>query len=291
MKILYICLFFSYIQFTLASASSLDLIIFSFDRPMQLYALLQSIKLRWQGISGISVLYRASSKEMEKAYNTIQITFADITFTRHYGKHDFQGITTLLIKNSRSSHIFFGVDDIIVTDDCDLSHCLHMLEATNMYCFALRLGKNITECYTENLVTPPPSFTPLDESVLSFTFGESKGDWDYPHSLDMSIYRKSTVMEFIEGGYQWCHPNHMEGAWSIIAPKHAPALCFTTSKIVNVPMNVVNVDWESRNMRNYSPVELTTMFNNGLKIDINCVYKYTPRAPHEEIDLKFIHNY
>jgi len=279
-------LIFTFVGLIHASLS-LDLIIFSFDRPMQLYALLESIQTRWTGISHATVLYRASNADFEKAYQTTLQDFSHVTFQRHFGKHDFQNITTDIIRKSQSTHLFFGVDDIIVTDECDLEECLHTLETTNAYCFALRLGKNTTECYTCNLITPNPTFNALDNSILSFQFGESKGDWDYPNSLDMTIYRRNTVIDFINGNYEWAHPNFMEGQWACIAPKNVTGLCCMQSKIVNIPMNVVNVDWESRNMKNYSTHELVALFNDGYRIDINCVYKYLPRAPHEEINLTF----
>lgn len=280
--------FFNFLNLIHSSSSSLDLIIFSFDRPMQLYALLESIQKKLIGISNITVLYRASDKSFEDAYKTTLQSFPNSTFQRHYGKHDFQQMTTDIIYHSQSTHLFFGVDDIIVTDECDLRECLHALETSQAYCFALRLGSNITECYTCNLITPPPTFYSINNSILSFQFGESKGDWDYPHSLDMSIYKKSTVMKFINENHEWDHPNHMEGRWSCIAPKNITALCFIQSKIVNIPINVVNVDWESRNMKSYNTYELVTLFNNGYRININCVHKHLPRAPHEEINLSFI---
>lgn len=45
-----------------------ELIIFSYDRAMQLYALLESISLRTKGIDQISVLCRASNSLHAKAY-------------------------------------------------------------------------------------------------------------------------------------------------------------------------------------------------------------------------------
>ena len=287
----YKCIYlFAFSFFTLIHSSglSLDLIIFSFDRPMQLYALLESSIKKFNGISNITVLYRASEKAFEKAYKITQQTFSHVTFQKHHGKHDFQRCTTNIVQQSQSTHLFFAVDDIIVTNECNLQECLDYLEKNNAYCFSLRLGKNITECYTCNMKTPNPLFKSINESTLLFNFGESQGDWNYPNSLDMNIYRKSTVIDFINGNYRWFHPNQMEGRWASITPKNPVGLCFNISKIVNVPMNVVNVDWESRNMKSYSKYQLLALFNDGYKIDINSIHTYIPRAPHEEINLNFI---
>lgn len=279
-----------------ALEKSADLLIFSFDRPIQLYALLESIKQRLTGINHISVLYRTSTIDFEKAYSTVKEAFPYVTFKCHEGKHDFQKVTRDIISNSKTPYMFFGVDDIIVTDECDITQCTQMLEETGAYCFFLRLGKNITHCYTVDIAcqypygiyAPPTELMPVNEKILKFNFAKEKGEWNYPHTVDMTIYRKETVLSYIETDIPWVHPNNFEGSWSLIPPARAEGLCFVHSKIINIPMNVVNVDWESRNMKTYDIHTLLKMFNEGYRINIDTLYKFLPPAPHFEYQLTFI---
>lgn len=278
---------YSRLQELRTPSPSLDLFIFSFDRPMQLYALLESIQVRMKGISHTTVLYRASDSEFEKAYETVKKDFKGINFCRHEGPHDFQKITTDLVKQSQATHLVFGVDDIIVTHECDLTECLTLFEKTQAYSFALRLGKNITSCYAADIPgTAFPTFSQVTPTVISFKWGDAPYEWNFPHSLDMNIYRRSTVMNYISSNHQWHSPFYMENKWWGIKPENTLCLCFETSKLVNIPMNVVALDWNSRNMGG-SKYNLLKKFNDGEKINIECVRNYVSQSPHEEIAVTF----
>ena len=53
---------------SLHAKNNTDLLIFSFDCPLQLYALLESLEKYVIGIDEISLLYRVSSAEFSQAY-------------------------------------------------------------------------------------------------------------------------------------------------------------------------------------------------------------------------------
>ena len=54
-------------------------------------------------------------------------------------------------------------------------------------------------------------------------------------------------------------------------------------------MNLVNkVHNNNRHMNLYTAEELLEMFKNGLRMDIDKLYKYHNIAPHAEIDPEFI---
>lgn len=272
--------------------STTDLLIFSFDRPLQLYALLESLEKRFKGINQTTVLYRSSDSNFEKAYNDIMSHFPTVLFKNHEGKEDFKEKVESIIYSSISNYFFFAVDDIIVTDECDIAECTHALKNTNSYAFYLRLGTNITHCYTIDvdkkhplgIYTGTPSFNPINNNILSFTFGDKEGEWNYPHTVDMTIYPKAVLLYYLNLNKNWVHPNSFEGIWSTIEPLNTQGLCFNHSKIVNIPYNVVNVDWNSRNM-NYTKYDFLTLFNQGYRIDIDCIYKLLPPAPHYEYPL------
>ena len=49
-----------------------DLLVFSYDRPLQLFAFLESVQKYMEGLSSVSVLYRTSNAEFEKGYQIVK---------------------------------------------------------------------------------------------------------------------------------------------------------------------------------------------------------------------------
>jgi hypothetical protein len=127
-----------------------DLVIFSFNRPLQLYALLESLEKHCQGISETHVIYRASDDTFDCGYRLVMEDFNHV----HYHKQgenpqqDFKPLTLHGAFESPSNYIIFAVDDIVVKESVDLTQCICALEKYNAYGFYLRLGKNLTQCYT-----------------------------------------------------------------------------------------------------------------------------------------------
>ncbi|MFI5334741.1 MAG: glycosyltransferase family 2 protein, partial [Chlamydiales bacterium] len=69
-----------------------DLIIFSYNRPLQLYGLLESIQMWMTGIEKISVLYRAQGGDFARGYEELQASFPNVHFFRQsdFPQKDFQ---------------------------------------------------------------------------------------------------------------------------------------------------------------------------------------------------------
>src|SRR5271154_2417996 len=57
------------------SARAADLIIFSYDRPLQLYAFLESVQRYVTGIGQTSIIYRTSGQDFDAGYQIVQSTF------------------------------------------------------------------------------------------------------------------------------------------------------------------------------------------------------------------------
>ncbi|HEY5235531.1 MAG TPA: hypothetical protein VIJ14_05090, partial [Rhabdochlamydiaceae bacterium] len=63
-----------------------DLVIFSFDRPLQLYAFLESTKKYVKGLGEVFVIYRSSDEHFKEGYDKVQRRFKDVKFLPQ-GKH------------------------------------------------------------------------------------------------------------------------------------------------------------------------------------------------------------
>lgn len=283
-----------------------DLVIFSYDRPMQLYSFLESIKINVKNLASISVIYRVSNAEYEIGYEILKKTFNDVKYFKQENEStkDFKQLLLktafeqTVYEDSNQDYFMFGVDDIIVTDEVDVSQCIDLLEKEKAYGFFLRLGKNIVHCYTINKSCEVPAGLvqvskekDVSDNVFTWTFNKADGDWSQPASTDMTIYRKSDFKDWFYA-FNFTNPNNFEGYWIGASDKTKSGLCYETSKIVNIPINIVqDLKWH-RSMNFLLPEDLLEIFLDGYKIDIQdvkeSIQKKRNKAPHMEYILNFI---
>src|SRR5205814_955683 len=163
--------------------------VFSYDRPLQLYALLESVEQYLTGLEKTTVIYRTSNYDFTVAYGELVARFPWATF--------------------------------------------------------LQQGEN-----------PAEDFKPL---VLEATF-ESPSKYEIYKELHLMNYR---------------NPNSFEAEWAGRGHRimERVGLCFAESKILNLPLNVVQSTCANRNMQAFSAATLLAMFNSGLKFDLKPTFK------------------
>lgn len=277
-----------FLGFKLLSTTS-DVIVFSYNRPMQLYALLESIELYVTNVDSISIIYRASSKQFEKGYQAVKNRFSNCFFHKQSDNPyaDFKPLTMSLIQKGKSDYVMFAVDDNIVKDAVDCRYCISLLEKTGAYGFYLRLGKNLSYCLPCKSAQTVPPLALVQDDVYSWIFNQAQLDWAYPNTVDMTLYRKKDVLADLSC-ISFSYPNPMEGRWSQMANKVAGrrGLCFQFSKILNVPLNRVQPDYHSQSME-IDPKILLDTFLNGFKLDIQAFKKLNNISAHIEVEPSF----
>jgi len=287
-----ICTLLLTISFPVVSNNKVDLVIFSYDRPLQLYALLESTERFVSGLDTIHVIYRISAPEYEAAYDQVRQAFPTVFMNRQGNNphSDFKSLTLEAVFISPNNYVIFAVDDIIVTGPIDLAVCTAALETHNAYGFYFRLGRNTTRCYTLNVHQGVPPLEDIEPNIQAWWFNDGHADWSYPNTLDFVMYRKCDIEHnFMSLNYE--NPNTLELHWSYTA-KNGPVcerrgLCYEHSKIVNIPLN--RVGWvNSKNMNFASASQFLKMFNDGLKIDINPLFEINNTAAHMEYCPTFI---
>lgn len=273
-----------------AHAHVADMVIFSFDRPLQLYALLESVEKYMQGLGEVVVIYRASDDQYKAAYAEVGNNFPSVRLVTQgqNPRGDFKPLTLDAVFNTPSRYIIFAVDDIVMTDDADLSKCIELLERTGAYGFYLRMGENLNYCYSCNQPQRVPDITPVEGDVLSWTFSQGELDWGYPNTVDMTVFRKKDI-EPLFRNLDYKAPNTLEGNWSCHAGStmHRQGLCFKNSKMVNLPLNRVQNEWVNRSM-DITPLELLKRFEQGFKLDIAPLFQIRNRSAHMEYEPTFI---
>ena len=286
--------YFSLILFifsSLLSAHSTDLVIFSFDRPLQLYALLESLDLYTTDINAISIVYRSSNERFDNAFNEVARQFPSILFLRQQSVHDFKELTVQAVERSPSDYITFAVDDNVVKEQISFVECIEWLEKANAYGFYLKLGTHLNHCYTENKPQAVPPYDIVHNSICSWDFDLGKYDWHYPNTVDMTVYRKKDFIDIFRT-LDYTSPNFLESKWAAWwVTYRAPSnkgLFYQNSKILNIPMNKVQTDINNRDMNLYTPQELLELFEAGYKMDIRPLYQMENKAVHTEYEPTFI---
>jgi len=289
MSFLRILIIFSSIFINLFAENKADLVIFSYNRPLQLYALLESVEKYVKNLSETHIIFRADHDYLD-AYKEVEKRF------NHYKFHqqgndpysDFKILTLECTFSSPEEYIIYAVDDIVVKDEINILQCTQTLQKTNAYGFYLRLGLNIQESYMMFInPTPLPEYNLVDNSICIYTFNNSCGDWRYPNTVDMTIYKKEDIKNDLLS-INMVNPTTLEYHWHHLSDYNKKGLFFAESKILNIPLNLCYSQSTNRNMGLYSNQELLTKFKSGLKIDINQFYKINNNSPHMEYVPHFI---
>lgn len=269
-----------------------DLIIFSYDRPLQLYALLESLEKYVANINSTTVVYRTSNERYSNAFNVVAEQFKWAVFLKQRNIEDFKPLTLQALNSTSSDYVVFAVDDNIVKDFVDFNECINWLEYTNAYGFYLKLGSHLNYCYTENASQSLPPMKQIYKNIFSWEFDSGEKDWCYPNTVDMTLYRKKDLF-FLFESLEYTNPNLLEGKWAAWWVLHkvpsSTGLFYESSKILNIPLNKVQtIDPLNRDMNLYTPQELLEKFESGLKMDITPLYCMQNKAVHTEYEPEFV---
>ncbi len=270
---------------------NVDLVVFSFDRPLQLYALLESTHTYIKGLQEVHVIFRASDKPFEEGYEIVKKAFSKVFFHKQGDnpRSDFKPLTLKAVFDSPSAYVLFAVDDIVVKDAIDTLACAEALEKYDAYGFYLRLGKNLNQCYPLSCSQPISNLKQEEATIYSWQFNRAKFDWAYPHTVDMTLYRKKEIERDLRGPSYYT-PNKLEDMWHGQARKimGKRGLCYASSKIVNMPLNRVQHEYKNRAMSEYSSQDLLNKFLSGQKMDIAPLKCVDNKAAHMEYSPTFI---
>lgn len=284
--------FLLFSSLSLQGEDQCDLVVFSYNRPMQLFAFLESTKEHVEGLRKIFVIYR-EEQTYHQGYEIVKQAFPEVIYYKQSNtqpKKDFKPLVMRAAfgkENKQANYLIFAVDDIIVKDKINLLRDIESLKSTHAYGFYYRLGKHVTYCYSCSLYQGIPPFVTIGEDCFKWQFKEGEGDWDYGNSVDFVLYEKSSIYRDINTMH-FTFPNDLEGGWANRQDKEKFGLCHETSKIVNIPMNLVSTICGNRAMHIYSTEELNSLFLDNLKIDIRPYFQVKNISAHADITPSFI---
>jgi len=264
-------------------------IVFSRDRAIQLFSLLESYAKYVKNPCPITVIYSCSSKEHEGAYADLialknSFTF-DITFVKEFAS--FRDTLLATLEKVLSKNIFFLVDDIIFIQEFDLAIAEKVDTKKNI--LSLRLSPHLSKSYTKNQRQSPPVFKAYDKSeLLEFSWFEKGCEWSTPWSLDGHIFSTSIVRVICKIS-SYSAPNTLENAFGLFNGlcKGHKGICFKNTIILNLPINRVQDEYNNIS-GNVSSNYLLKKWQEGLKFDFKKLHRHRPQSPHEEHSLPLI---
>jgi hypothetical protein len=275
----------------------LSIVCFSFDRAFQLDALLGSFYDNVVNAEKIklSVLYRTSSTEHEKAYAEVRELYKNknLVFVRQSSKESFKSDLQSIVSGVQSKKIMFLVDDILFIEKVNLDEFASL--DSKVFVPSLRLGLNTNYSYMlkrEQKIPDLISISKLDiKDANAWKWSNGDGDWNYVMSVDGNIFSRSEMIVMMNY-LKFASPNTFEYAlWSkfgYIFNKRL-GVCYKKSKIVNLPIN--HVMQESYTINEHGKVhqnDLLNMWNGGDRMDYKSLYGYNTNSAHEEIPFKLI---
>lgn len=265
----------------------INAIIFSYNRPIQLHLLLETISINAKDIFNISVIYKHSNDNFKKGYEILKTKFDNISWI----DETFFKEQTLSLLNSNLEYTCFFTDDDILFGNILENDIIECLKNDDVFCFSTRIGKNTTYCYSLNC-DDILTIEKEDDKFVWWNWTKHKANNGYPLSVDGHIFRTKEINKFVKK-ISFHNPNTLEGSLQIFNnfPKDI-MVAYKYSVLVNSPNNVVSDTHSNRMGEKYkfTPKELNDKYLDGYIIDYNAIDFSNIVGAHQEIDFKLKKN-
>jgi hypothetical protein len=264
------------------------LIIFSKNRACQLKLLLDSLLVNSNMLFDETIVIYRYDEEYQTGYEKLKREYTNVLFKyEHIFKED---VMRFVIEDSE--FITLMVDDAVLYSPITKSkeEILNNIDSETI-CFSLRLGKNCKYSHPANINYNLGEHT-INDDIMSLNFTKQPvGDLSYPLSTDGHIYKTSVLRMMLEQ-LNFNNPNTLEAALQkFVVLKIIPPIikCFTESKLVSVPANLVNTTFKNRHGLEYfmSEKELEERYVGGECIDLTAMDFTDINGPHKEIKYVF----
>lgn len=178
--------------------SKINSIVFSNDRPAQLKIFLDSVLKNASGIFDINVIINQSNEDFKKSYDSIvsDSIYSKVNF--EYIQEDFKSQVLKTISNSEEYFSFF-LDDDIIYRKIDYKNIVSEISSDDdVVCFSLRLGKNVTKCYTLGGVENVMHDMEEKDNIMKWDWSLHYLDFGYPFAMDGHIFRKKDIFKLVK---------------------------------------------------------------------------------------------
>lgn len=254
-------------------------VVFSLDRPMQLEALLTSIRRHVGGMyQPVIVLYRTTNARFAAGYELVRAAHAEVDWVE---ERNFR--TDLLGLVETDGLLVFHTDDDLFFAQVD-PFALHDGEV----CFSFRLGLNISYSYSLDLAEHLECPTVSSSRVSWAWRDQPAGSFSYPLALNGHVFRGDEIGPLI-AAVEFSDPNELEAELHSRRDHAPPRMAsFPTSRVVSVPANVVTRSFRNRHGGVHTPEDMNDRFLAGERIAAESMAFGAVSSCHEEIPFAFV---
>ena len=269
------------------SKDGISFIIFSKDRALQLDGLLRSMLHHVTGAYSIHVLYCTSNTAHAHAYQELAEGIQNTDRIQWTKEADFKDDLVRMLQGVQTASVCFLVDDIVFIRPVNLD----TLDRNAMTggIVSLRLGSQITFCYTKQKAMHLPTLNPSkkQDDLLKFSWEEGCYDWAYPLSVDGHIFPTSEILVAAKL-LDYRAPNTFERALQMLTPLYQKrrGYCFESPKMFNIPLNRVQNEIGNIN-GNISAENLLEKWQQGLTLDFKALSDTKNESVHKEMLITF----
>lgn len=265
----------------------INAIIFSKDRAPQLRLLIYSIQKNAPHAFKLNVIYKSSNEEFRSGYEKVKGEFSSLCNFVEQTDNFKEDVLTLL--NSDSEFSCFFTDDDIIYQPFDVESVKKSIKSDeDVFCFSLRLGTNVTFCYTMNTENVLKDYAVFDD-MIKWNWSVHYLDFGYPLSVDGHIFRTKDILKLTKK-VSFTNPNLFEGNLQIFDtfPKEK-MVSFINNVLVNTPNNIVNSTHPNRHSADFGigVKQLNDDYLSGKIIDLESMDFSNIVGCHQEIEFKY----
>lgn len=262
--------------------NTLECIIFSKDRAMQLHALLSSYFDKVASNVQVHVLYHTSNSNHQKSYEDLIFIYRDrnVLFVKQRNNFSFRRDFLKLLSSLLSEKVMLLVDDVVFINEIDL-HDFAGYDLTN-YVPSLRMGCNID---FDDDSTPGWSPRIIENNKIEWFWNQGSFAWGYPLSLDGHIFLRKEILH-LSKWISFNGPNSLETNLQLFKYLYSNhhGLAERTSVIVNIPCNKVQIENEN-SCGNIHQDSLLDQWHRGYQIDYQKLSGLHHSCTHMDISL------
>ena len=227
---------------------TVDIIIFSKDRPLRLLSLLESQARHVSGAGRVAVVFLASNALRQAAYARVVSLFKDVLFFDEAAYHAvpnkprFQVAVEHALESFSSPYITPIVDEMVWLRATNLAHvAVHLATADSggSGTFQLRLGMSYTNVGAANPSMLPSSLAPGDpRNVFCFAWFRQISPFDFASmAIVDAVVVSAPRLRSEWRAINYSHPGDLEAEWSRFEPTYSKECAhyfYQESSITNI---------------------------------------------------------
>ena len=269
--------------------NGLSCIIFSKDRAIQLYSLIETYQKFVKNPVDMYVIYNTSSNDHQLSYIELSKMINNLPFNLYLIKENNSFRETLLdvFSKIKTKNFFFLTDDDIFIRNINFDDLLKINPQNTIV--SLRHNPKITYSYTANAHFKTPTFNSYraNNDFNEFEWFKSGYEWSDPWSVNGQIYLTAEV-SCISKISSYKFPNSYESAlkffnFMMIDRK---GLCYNESVTMNIPMNIVQTEYKNLH-GSVSSEYLLEYWKKGYKLDFDLLENSKINSTHVNKAVKF----